>query len=122
MTDERAEALRKLGDRLGRASEETERLIAEAEQHAEPKTEQAPPAGWQAPTEDGSSSTTGGELDALIAAVRSLRDLVPPEVVQRLGEALKEVLLAVRALIDYYLDRLERRREAPPSVEDIPIE
>lgn len=115
MTDERAEALRELEDRLGKASEEAERLISEAQ----PKP---PPAGWQARAEDRSSPTVSNELDALLSAVRSLRDLVPPEVAQRLAEALKEVLLALRGLIDYYIERLERRREEPRAVEDIPIE
>ncbi len=62
------------------------------------------------------------ELEALVNAIRSLRDLVPPEVVQRLAEALKEVLLALRGLIDYYIERLEQRHVDPPQVKDIPIE
>jgi hypothetical protein len=114
MADEHADALRRLEDRVGRASEEAQRLIDEAQ--AKP-----PPAGWQAPQGDGPRDSVGGELDALISAVRSLRDLVPPEVMQRLAEALKEVLLAIRSLIDYYVERLERPREEPPEVTDIPI-
>ena len=38
-----------------------------------------------------------------------------------LAAALKEVLLAIRALIDWYLERIERRRAEPADVEDIPI-
>jgi hypothetical protein len=34
---------------------------------------------------------------------------------------LREVLLALRALIDWYLERTERRRADPADVEDIPI-
>ena len=114
MADDHTEALRKLEDRVGKASDEAQRLIDEA--RAKP-----PPSGWQASGNDGSHESVGGELDALISAVRSLRDLVPPEVMQRLAEALKEVLLAIRSLIDHYVERLERPREEPPEVTDIPI-
>lgn len=114
MADEPTDALRKLEDRVGKASDEAQRLIDEAR----PKP---PPAGWQAPGQDGSRESAGSELDGLISAVRSLRDLVPPEVMQRLAEALKEVLLAIRSLIDYYIERLERPREEPPEIKDIPI-
>ncbi len=58
----------------------------------------------------------------MLAAVRSLRELIPPEVAERLIAATRELLLAVRALIDWYLERLERRRREPPEVQDIPID
>ena len=55
-------------------------------------------------------------------ALQSLRELIPPDVLQRLAAALKELLLAIRAVIDWYLERLERRHTAEASeVEDIPI-
>jgi hypothetical protein len=114
MTDEQADALRKLEDRLSEASERAERLIEEAQQTP-------PPAGWQTPADGRPATSLTSELDALIGAMRSLRDLVPPEVVHRLAEALKEVLLALRGLIDYYIERLERRQAEPPEVTDIPI-
>ena len=120
MADERAEALRRLEERLSDVSQRAERLMREtAEEPGEaPKP---PPAGWQAPADGRAPSSIGNELEALLAAVRSLRELVPPEVPQRLAEALKELLLALRGLIDYYLERLDRRREEPPQVTDIPI-
>jgi hypothetical protein len=37
-------------------------------------------------------------------------------------DALRQLLLAVRALIDFWLERLDAQREAPPEVEDIPIQ
>ncbi|MFL5823680.1 MAG: hypothetical protein ACJ764_09600 [Solirubrobacteraceae bacterium] len=128
MADEHRETLRRLEDRLEEASERAERLIAEAEANRargpDPTESQGkpPPAGWQTPRDRRQSPSAGAELDALISAARSLRELVPPEVLQRLAEALKEVLLAVRALIDWYIERLEGRRPEPPEVKDIPIE
>jgi hypothetical protein len=125
------EALRRLEQRLSRASEAAERLIAEASDSVrqaasgqpqpakEPPTE-PPPAGWQTPGSD-RPREEGGELELLLGVVRSLRDLIPPELERRLAEALRELLLALRALIDWYLERSEQRRAGPSEVRDIPI-
>ncbi len=51
----------------------------------------------------------------------AVRDRIPPELQQRLAEAIREVLLALRALIDWYLERTERARSGPAEVQDIPI-
>jgi hypothetical protein len=56
-----------------------------------------------------------------VQVLQSLRDLIPPELQRRLAEALREVLLALRALIDWYLERVDQRRAEPAEVEDIPI-
>lgn len=114
MADEQRDALRRLEQRLSSASDAAERLIAEAARTGRP-----PPAGWQA---DADVERGGGELDVLIQAFQSLRELIPPDVIHRLAAALKELLLAIRAVIDWYLERLDRRRAQEPSeVEDIPI-
>jgi hypothetical protein len=140
------DALRRLEERLDKASEAAERLIAEAAAKATgsgtPATEpdappadtqpppadtqpppadtQPPPAGWQVPGADGDPGS-GRELELLAQVLRSLRDLIPPELQQKLAEALRELLLAIRALIDWYLERVEHRRAAPAEVQDIPI-
>jgi hypothetical protein len=89
-----------------------------------------PPAGWQrspggAPGATGASGRADararGEFDILLEVVAALRERIPPELQRRLGEALREVLLALRALIDWYLERTERRRADPAEVQDIPI-
>jgi hypothetical protein len=103
-----------LEERLERASEAAERLFAEAAERVTP-----PPAGWQAPRED--TTPQPGELELLLSILESVRDLVPPELRRRVAEALRELLLAVRALIDWYLERLERGRSEPVEVQDIPI-
>jgi hypothetical protein len=116
------EALRRLEERLDRASAAAQRLMAEAARTAgsgdtsgDPKP---PPAGWQDPA---SESSGGGDLDALVLLLRSRRDLIPPELQRRVVDALRELLQAVRALIDWYLERLERSRPEPAEVQDIPI-
>jgi sugar-specific transcriptional regulator TrmB len=117
MADEPRDALRRLEQRLTSASDAAERLIAEAARTAE--RGKPPPAGWQTRPED---ERRGGELEALIQAVQSIRELLPPDVLERLATALKELLLAIRALIDWYLERIDRKRAEPSTdVEDIPI-
>ncbi|MGZ4174267.1 MAG: hypothetical protein ACXVQR_07295 [Solirubrobacteraceae bacterium] len=153
------DALRRLEERLDRASDAAERLIAEATARvagmaasargagaggsdsgpaaadagpvarpgsasdeeaasASPKAEphRPPPAGWHSPEGPGSSET-----ELLSQVLGALRDLIPPELQRRLAEALRELLLALRALIDWYLERAERRRAEPAVVQDIPI-
>ena len=57
----------------------------------------------------------------MLGVLASLRDRIPPELQQRLADAVREVLLAVRALIDWFLERSERERAKPRQVQDIPI-
>ena len=126
------EALRRLEQRLDAASEAAERLMAQAAAEAaraaaDTATGEAgagdrstpPPAGWQASGEEPRASTS--ELDPLVALVQAMRDLIPPDLQRRLIAALREMLLALRALIDWYLERLDRRREHGVEVQDIPI-
>ncbi|MBV8948392.1 MAG: hypothetical protein JO286_24250 [Solirubrobacterales bacterium] len=135
------EALRRLEQRLDRATEAAERLMAEVAAEAASAghpgqgaghpgegagdpgdpTEQVkpPPAGWQIP-EDAHSGTSP-ELEPLFTLVQAMRELIPAELQRRLVAALRELLLALRALIDWYLERLGSRRERSVEVEDIPI-
>ena len=123
------DALRRLSERLDRASDAAERLIAEVAAGAStPRTDprdprdprDPPPAGWQSPEPDPRTGRRTAELELLAALVQSLRDLIPPELRHRLAEALRELLLAIRALIDWYLNRIEQRAR-PVEVQDIPI-
>lgn len=120
--DGRDDPLRGLERRIEQASDVAERLIAEA---AGAALRRPPPAGWQTPGSeppDGEAPTLGAsEVDLLLEAIRSLRDRIPPDLQRRLGEALRELLVALRALIDWYLERTERERREPSGVQDIPI-
>jgi hypothetical protein len=148
------DALRRLEQRLDRASDAAERLIAEAaaraagagaradahsdgrpdghsdahsDGHSDARpdgrsdgadgaSDRPPPAGWHSP-----DAADRSETELLTQVLGALRDLIPPELQRRLAEALRELLLAVRALIDWYLERAERRRAEPTVVQDIPI-
>ena len=116
------DALRRLEQRLDRASDAAERLIAEAAASA---TRKPPPAGWQRPADqDKGHAGQGrgpGDRELLAQALHAVRDLIPPELQRRIAEALRELLLALRALIDWYLERSQRQRPQPAEVHDIPI-
>ena len=61
------------------------------------------------------------DLAAVLALLDALRDVVPRELGEQFNALVREVLLTLRALIDWYLERLD----APPreaKVEDIPID
>ncbi len=116
------DTLRRLERRLDEASAAAERLIAEAaasaaRSGADRTDPRPPPAGWQVPRSDGARE----DIDVLAQFLRSLRELIPPELERRLAEAFRELLLALRALIDWYVERIERRRSEPVEVQDIPI-
>jgi hypothetical protein len=119
-----AEALRALQERLNRAAAAAQRLLCDAASTGGP-----PPGGWQRRDPDGARddrSPLAGWIDGedgelLLALLAGVRDRIPAELQQRLAAALREVLLALRALIDWCLERSERRRTAPAEVQDIPI-
>ena len=119
MAEEEPEDLRA---RLDSAHAAADRLVAEAEAAARAQAEGVPPRGWQAPGDAAGARRPAGDLQALAGVVELLRTAVPPELSRQLLEALRELLLAVRALIDFYLERLERRPAEEPEVQDIPID
>lgn len=118
------DALSRLEARLDRASRAAERLLADTAERVTGGHDSAkpPPAGWQQPgSEDGPGSLLGADGDLLLGLLATVRDRIPPELQQRLADAMREVLLALRALIDWYLERSERSRPGATEVEDIPI-
>ncbi len=82
-----------------------------------PPPAEVPPQGWAAPQSDG----VGDEIAALGAMLQALADLIPSSVQHQLVEVIRQVLALVRALIDFWIARLESERGAEPVVEDIPI-
>jgi hypothetical protein len=87
-----------------------ERLVREAHERAQAAAggEQGPPPPPRPP-----------DLTALLEAARGA---VPPELSRQLTDALRELLIALRAIIDYSIARLEPPPPPDePEVEDIPI-
>lgn len=78
-----------------------------------------PPRGWEVPRpgpQDG-----GADADALAQLIEQLLGLVPEELRTRLTDAVRQLLEALRALIDWCVSRLERRSAGEVEVRDIPI-
>lgn len=120
------DALGRLEERLDRASQAAERLLADATERmtAGSGPGKPPPAGWQqaAPErERGPALPLLADADLLLGLLGALRDRIPPDLQRRLAEAIREVLLALRALIDWYVERTERTQSGPAEVQDIPI-
>src|SRR3954453_8443879 len=61
------------------------------------------------------------DLSPVIALVDALRRMVPVELQEQVNALQRELLLTIRALIDWYLERLEGSQRAT-VVEDIPID
>src|SRR5690348_9313314 len=101
--------LEELRERVKATTDAAERLMREV-----------PARGWAAPKSPPADAT--GEMQALVALLESLRDMLPPELRAQVTELVRQLLLVVRALIDFLVDRLEHGpRGAAPEVEDIPI-
>jgi hypothetical protein len=64
---------------------------------------------------------SGPDLAPLFAIAEALRRGLPRDLQGQFTSLLREALLTMRALIDWYLERLDRA-ERGPEVEDIPID
>src|SRR3954453_7611167 len=68
---------------------------------------------------------TAREAQGLVPLLATLRDMVPPELWQQIRELIRQLLLLIRAIIDWWVDRIEpgpsRPRGAATPVEDIEI-
>jgi hypothetical protein len=107
------------------AVREAERLVREATQRAEAIARESaarvPPRGYDAPG-GGDGPPPFPDLSALLGLVELARGAVPPELQRQLAQALRELLIALRAVLDYSIERLEVEAPASVPVEDIPIE
>jgi hypothetical protein len=124
MTDDPAFArpddpLASLRERIHATREAAEHLAAQAAQALQAERNGGvPPRGWATPHE---REETRSELQAMVALLEALRDLVPPELQHQVREVLRQVLLLIRAIIDWWVDRIDVQRGAEPEIEDIPI-
>ena len=128
---EGGDPLADLSERLRSAQQTADRLVREATEAAEgaargtmaggdPAADRRPPPrGYATPGDEGRS--TGADIQALAALLELGRTLLPPELRAQVAELVREILLLVRALVDWYLERVEARRKTPVEVQDIPI-
>ena len=104
------------------AYEAAERLVrdahAKAEEAVRAAAASAPPNGWATP---GDTPSPPADFSALLAFVEAAKGTLPPELLRQLSDALRQLLIALRAVIDYSIQRLERAPAPARDVEDIPI-
>jgi hypothetical protein len=122
---ERDETLRAVREHLDEAHAAADRLVEQAQRQAEETGGEPaagiPPSGW----DDGARGDASvPDLRALLALLDAVREAVPAELSRQLAAALRELLLALRALIDWYLERLGEPPggRADVEVEDIPLD
>ena len=102
------------------AVREAERLVREATERAQQLAREVPPRGFEEPR--AGSGPAFPDLSALTGLMDLARSSLPPDLQRQLQQALRELLIALRAVLDYSIDRLEPGPEPPPAtVEDIPI-
>lgn len=75
-----------------------------------------PEGGWEIPREQAAEAA-----DLLSRLGELVQEFVPEDLQKRIAEAVRELLVALRALIDWLVERLERRPGGPVEVRDIPI-
>ena len=107
------------------AVREAERLVREATERAEAIAREGaaravPPRGFQDEGRDGAPPFP--DLSALTGLLELARSSLPPELERQLAQALRELLIALRAVLDYSIARLEPGAPASVDVEDIPVE
>jgi hypothetical protein len=101
---------------------EAERLVREATERAERLGAEVPPRGFEEPTDAAGGAPPFPDLSPLVGLMDLARSSLPPDLQRQLQQALRELLIALRAVLDYSIDRLEPGPEPPPAtVEDIPI-
>lgn len=103
------------------AVREAERLVREATERARQMAGDVPPRGYDQPRAR-HDLPPFPDLSALSGLAELARSSLPPDLQRQLQQALRELLLALRAVLDYSIDRLEPGPEPPSAtVEDIPI-
>ena len=109
-----------LRERL-RATEDAARRLAE-EAAAERRTG-VPSSGWDVPHR---AEQAHSELDELVRLLTALREVLPPELRAQLADLARQLVLFVRAVLDWWIARLGDDGDPPAPgrydpLEDIPV-
>jgi hypothetical protein len=121
------DALEGIRAQVDAAYASAERLVREAEAAARAAAADVPPRGWAGPEAPPRTGSTVEALQAIAALLEVVRGAVPAELAQQVAVATRDLLIALRALIDFSLAQLEAGPAAtggavPRAVEDIPID
>ena len=119
MAEPTDDPLQTLREQIRATQDAAERLAGEAAEAARAqRAGDVPPAGWD--SQQGRDERAR-EVEALVGLLEALRSLVPRELQDQVTEVIRQVLLLLRAIIEWALDRLDRERGAEPEIEEIPI-
>lgn len=136
MTDEdpTPDPFAELRARIHEAKEAAERLHRETAEARGAAADGVPLRGWATPDDRRGHAD---EVHALAQLVGTLRDLLPPDFQTQLNDLIRQLLLLMRAIIDWAVERIvaggepgtpgqqsATRRpgaDGAPRVEDIPI-
>lgn len=121
-TDDPYEALRArikaTQDAVDRLAEDTTRARESAGQDG---SGGRPPPSSGPPGEEAQD-----EIRALVALVELLRDVLPPELRSQLAELIRQLLILVRAILDWWIERIGQPGRSdhpdPIFVEDIQVD
>lgn len=118
--------IRATQDAVDRLADETARAREEAAE-AGVRTEDGEPSGGAAAGPPPSGEEAQEEIRALVALVELLRDVLPPDLRAQLAELVRQLLIILRAILDWWIERIDPVRASgaghaePPVVEDIEI-
>lgn len=119
MAEQARDPLADLRERLEATRAAAEQLAGEAAQAiGQDRAGEDPGPGWRTPQE---REALRSDAAALVATLAQLAELIPQELRAQLAEVLRQILLLLRALLDWLVDQLPRERGAEPVVETIPV-
>jgi len=129
MADDPDDPTDDLRERIRATQRAAERLAGEAASaRARWESGEEPPSGWATSREH---QDRNDEVRALAALLQTLRDLIPADLQEQFREVMRQVLLLLRALVDWWIERIDKAGPAAgagpagprePDIEEIPID
>lgn len=114
-----ADPLADLRERLEATRQAAQKLAGEAAGAASADARgEEPPAGWRTQAE---RDETRDDAAAFLDLLATLSRIIPQELRAQLAEVVRQVLLLVRALIDWVVGQLPQAHGLDPIVRDIPV-
>ena len=119
MAEPLRDPLADLRERLEATRDAAERLASEtAEAMGSGERGERPPPGFRTAQE---REALRDDVSALASTLATLAELIPEELRAQLADILRQVLLLLRALIDWIVTRLPQAAPPEPAVRDIPV-
>ena len=119
MAEQARDPLADLRERLEATREAAEQLAGEAaDAMRRDRSGDEPGPGWRTPEQ---REALRADAAALLATLAQLSELIPEELRAQIAEVLRQILLLLRTLLDWLVERLPREHGSVPIVETIPV-